>query len=186
MASSSHWAITIRQIRQLWCKPCSSAARVLQNACAVVERSGQRLVIAGLDDAYTGRDDLEQTLSSCRGDFTVLLSHYPRFFPAAAAKKVDLVLSGHTHGGQVGVPFLAHRFSVSCLIERYIHGLYRLGETVLYVNAGLGTTGAPMRLGAPPEIMTFVLRRRTTGDAITRDSTAKAARAAHSLPLAAS
>jgi predicted MPP superfamily phosphohydrolase len=68
------------------------------------------------------------------------------------------VLSGHTHGGQVGVPFLAHRYSVSSLIERYIHGVYRLGETLLYVSAGLGTTGAPIRLGSSPEIPTLVLR----------------------------
>jgi predicted MPP superfamily phosphohydrolase len=72
---------------------------------------------------------------------------------------VSLVLSGHTHGGQVGVPFMAKRFSVSCLVERYIHGVYRLGETLLYVSAGLGTTGAPLRLGSSPEITTLILRR---------------------------
>jgi predicted MPP superfamily phosphohydrolase len=136
-------------------------ATVLQNRCVAVERGGQRLVFAGLDDAYTGRDDLDATLARCGGDATILLSHYPRFFPAAAARHVSLVLSGHTHGGQVGVPFLAHRFSVSALIEQYIHGVYRLGETLLYVSAGLGTTGAPIRLGSSPEIPTFVLRSRS-------------------------
>jgi uncharacterized protein len=153
-------------------------AHVLQNTCAAVERGGERLVFAGLGDAYTGKDDLERTLAPCRGDFTVLLSHYPRFFPAAASKNVDLMLSGHTHGGQVGLPFFAHRFSVSCLVERYIHGVYRLGQTLLYVNAGLGTTGAPMRLGAAPEITTLVLRRGASDSPVARSLPAGAPLAA--------
>jgi predicted MPP superfamily phosphohydrolase len=132
---------------------------VLQNRCVAVQRGQERLVFAGLDDAYTGRDDLDTTLAHCGGDATILLSHYPRFFPAAAARSVSLVLSGHTHGGQVGVPFLSHRFSVSSLIEEYIHGVYRVGETLLHVSAGLGTTGAPLRLGSSPEITTLVLRQ---------------------------
>jgi predicted MPP superfamily phosphohydrolase len=134
-------------------------ATVLQNRCVAVERGRERLVFAGLDDAYTGRDDLDATLAHCGGDATILLSHYPRFFPAAAQRHVSLVLSGHTHGGQVGIPFLSHRFSVSSLIEHYIHGVYRLGDTLLHVSSGLGTTGAPLRLGSSPEITTLVLRR---------------------------
>jgi uncharacterized protein len=140
---------------------------VLLNRCVAIERGHERLVFAGLDDAYTGRADLDATLARCGGDATILLSHYPRFFPEAAARNVSLVLSGHTHGGQVGVPFMAHRFSVSSLIEQYIHGVYRLGETLLHVSAGLGTTGAPLRLGSSPEITTLVLRRATAAGART-------------------
>lgn len=135
--------------------------RVLLNESHAIERDGARLVVAGLDDAFTGKDDLERTLEGLEDETVVLLSHYPRFVTAAAKHNVALVLSGHTHAGQVGVPFMADRFSVSSLFERYIHGLFRVEDTLLYVNAGLGTTGAPLRLGSSPEITTFVLRRAT-------------------------
>jgi hypothetical protein len=133
---------------------------VLRNASRTVRREGAELVIAGIDDRMTGRDDLELTLAGRpEGAPTILLSHYPDFFVDAALRGVDLVLSGHTHGGQIAVPFMARRASLSRLARQPAHGLHVRGRSRLYVNAGLGTTGPPVRLGVAPEIAVLVLRR---------------------------
>jgi predicted MPP superfamily phosphohydrolase len=138
----------------------SKGPRVLRNEHRIVRRGRAELVVAGLDDWSTDRDDLERTLAARpEGAPTVLLSHYPEFFEEAARRDVDLVLSGHTHGGQIGVPFSAGRMTLSRFARQHAPGLHERGRSRLYVHAGLGTTGPPMRLGVAPEIAVFVLRR---------------------------
>jgi uncharacterized protein len=88
----------------------------------------------------------------------VLLAHDPALFPDAVAHGVDVMLSGHTHGGQLGLPGAARRFNLARLVTAFTSGLYRQGATTLYVNRGLGTTGPPIRLGVPPEIAVLTLR----------------------------
>ena len=70
-----------------------------------------------------------------------------------------LTLSGHTHGGQLGVPFFAKRFNLARSITRFTTGLYQIGAATLYVTRGLGTTGIPIRLSVPAEIALLTLRR---------------------------
>jgi len=115
----------------------------------------------------------------------ILLSHNPNSFNRAAELGIELSLAGHTHGGQIQVEILDHRLSPARFISDYIAGLYqrplfapapneRAGSGVpasrkftpqssplasIYVNRGLGTVGAPVRLGVPPEISLIVLRR---------------------------
>lgn len=136
--------------------------KVLRNEWRLIERDGASLVLAAVDDRYTGKDDLERTLRDRPDAPTVLLAHYPQFFEPAAERGVDLVLSGHTHGGQLGVPLLADRANIATLSGQRARGLYRNGRSALYVNAGLGTTGPPMRLGVEPEIAVLVLRSAQT------------------------
>jgi uncharacterized protein len=111
----------------------------------------------------------------------ILLSHNPNTFNRAAEMGIELSLAGHTHGGQVQVEILDVSLSPARFITDYVAGLYRrplsmpiapkrIGETIklmpnapkglaaLYVNRGIGTVGAPVRLGAPPEITQIVLR----------------------------
>jgi uncharacterized protein len=135
-------------------------AAVLHNEARVIRRGTAELLVAGLGDRYSGNDDLERALGDVRqGRPTVLLAHYPTFFERAADLGADLVLSGHTHGGQVGVPPFAARVNFATLTGQRGRGLYRRGHCHLYVSAGLGTTGPPMRLGVAPEIAVLVLRR---------------------------
>jgi uncharacterized protein len=101
----------------------------------------------------------------------ILLSHNPNAFRRASEIGVDLMLAGHTHGGQVQVEILDHRLSPARFITKYIAGLYRrpmVGDGVsvsrnryasVYVSRGLGTIGTPLRLGVPPEITLLTLRR---------------------------
>lgn len=133
---------------------------VLRNESRAIQRGKATLVVAGLDDWSTGRDDLDRALDGRQaGAPTVLLAHYPEFFPGAARLGVDLVLSGHTHGGQIALPFLERRVSLSSLVRQPPTGLHVRGTSRLYLNAGLGTTGPPLRLGAAPEIAVLTLRR---------------------------
>jgi uncharacterized protein len=133
---------------------------VLRNASAFVERGGARLRVAGVDDTWTKRADLAKALAGPEpGVPTVLLAHDPDLFPEAAARGADVVLSGHTHAGQIAVPFLARRFNLSSLRHPYNCGLYHKGDATLYVHAGLGITGPPVRFGAAPEIAILTLRR---------------------------
>jgi predicted MPP superfamily phosphohydrolase len=133
--------------------------RVLRNASLSLARGEGTLVVAGLDDWSTGKDDLGRALEGRRpGAPTVLLSHYPEFFAEAARGGVELVLSGHTHGGQIGVPFLSRRWSLSRVARQPAAGLHVKDKSRLYLNAGLGTTGPPLRLGIPPELAVLVLR----------------------------
>jgi predicted MPP superfamily phosphohydrolase len=91
------------------------------------------------------------------GSLNLLLSHNPDVFPVAAAKGFDVVLSGHTHGGQINVEILNQNVNIARVFTPYAKGLYREGSHSIYVNSGLGTIGVPVRLGSPPEITILTL-----------------------------
>jgi len=86
------------------------------------------------------------------GVFNVMLSHNPDVFPVAASQGYDLTIAGHTHGGQVNFEILQQNVNVARYFTPYVRGLYREGNSSIYVSSGLGTIGVPVRLGAPPEI----------------------------------
>jgi uncharacterized protein len=133
--------------------------RVLRNEGVVLERDGARLFLAGIDDTWTKRADLDAALAERPdGVPTVLLAHDPERFGQAVEHDVAVVLSGHTHGGQVALPFLGRHVNASKLAHEFHIGLYRLGDSTLYVSGGLGTTGPPVRLGVAPSIALIRLR----------------------------
>lgn len=91
------------------------------------------------------------------GHFNVLLSHNPDVFPVATEKGYDLVLAGHTHGGQVNVEIFEKNLNIASFVTPYTRGLYQDAASAIYVNSGIGTIGMPIRLGAPPEITLITL-----------------------------
>ena len=136
---------------------------VLHNRHVVVERGGDQLVVAGVDDATAAGSgvaghgaDLSAALAGTDPNLPVLLlAHQPKQIPAAVAAGVDLQISGHTHGGQIW-PF---NFFVR-LDQPVVHGLSRHGErTQLYAGRGTGFWGPPFRIFAPSEITVLTLRR---------------------------
>ena len=137
----------------------ATGAHVLRNEGVVLERDGGRLFLAGMDDTWTKRANLEASLAARpEGVATVLLAHDPDRFPHAVKRHVEVVLSGHTHGGQIAMPFLGRFINASKLAHQYHVGIYEDGDSTLYVHPGLGTTGPPMRLGVAPEIALIKLR----------------------------
>ncbi len=132
---------------------------VLRNEGVVIERNGASLWLAAIDDTWTRRDDIASAMRHRpEGATTVLLAHDPNRFEAAADAGADVVLSGHTHGGQIGVPFLYRVANLATFGYPYNVGLYRRGKSVIHVHPGLGTTGPPMRLGVAPEVSILTLR----------------------------
>lgn len=126
---------------------------VLDNAHTVIEIDGQRLQIVGLDDAYTGHADQAKALKGLRNDLpTIGLSHIAEEADALWNAGVPLVLSGHTHGGQVTLAKL-HELTLGRMAgHRYVHGLYgcrekRRMDGAVYVGAGIGASVMPVRLG---------------------------------------
>jgi uncharacterized protein len=135
-------------------------ARVLRNEGVVLERGAGKLYLAAIDDTWTRRADLDRALAGrLDGVPTVLLAHDPDRFPHARERKVELVLSGHTHGGQIAVPFFARYVNASKLAHKFHIGLYRDEGSTLYVHPGLGTTGPPIRLGVAPAVTLIELVR---------------------------
>jgi uncharacterized protein len=93
------------------------------------------------------------------GTANILLSHNPDSFDRAAEMGIDLSLAGHTHGGQLALEFISPEIAPSRLITPYVAGWFQRPGGQLYVNRGIGTVAAPMRVGAPPEITVYELLR---------------------------
>lgn len=86
------------------------------------------------------------------GATNILLSHNPDVFPVAASKGFDLTISGHTHGGQINFEILEQGVNIARFFTPYVYGRYVHDDKSLFVTRGIGTVGAPARLGAPPEV----------------------------------
>ncbi|MYV97251.1 metallophosphoesterase [Streptomyces sp. SID3343] len=139
----------------------------LHNRHVVVERAGDRLVLAGVDDltaehsGLTGhRANLSGALASADPELpVVLVAHQPKYIPHAAAAGIDLQISGHTHGGQIWPFGLLVRID-----QPVVQGLSRHGErTLLYTSRGTGFWGPPFRVFAPSEITLLTLRSAAAG-----------------------
>lgn len=132
---------------------------VLLNRSVAIERNGGRFWLSGVDDVITKGADLDVALHDVpKDEAVVLLAHEPDYADHVARYPVDLQLSGHTHGGQVRLPFVGPLYLPE-LARKYVWGLYRIGELTLYTNAGLGTVELPVRLNCPPEITLLTIRR---------------------------
>lgn len=138
---------------------------MLNNACLPVERSGGRIWLAGLDDPLEGNPNPElaipASIRNVPNEPVVLMCHAPDYVDQLlahpAGKAVGLMLSGHTHGGQVRLP-LVGALQLPELGRKYVEGWFRVDNMQLYVNRGIGTVGIPFRLDCPPEITLFTLR----------------------------
>jgi len=136
----------------------SIGMNILLNSSEEIEIKGEKLSIAGLDDLWVGKPDFDAALAATiNSDMVILLSHNPDTFPTAANRNVNLTLSGHTHGGQVGVKLLGNHYSFVHLVTPYVMGEFNIGNSKLYVNRGIGTVGPPIRLNSTPEITIFTL-----------------------------
>lgn len=131
---------------------------VLTNAAHEVVARGASLWVVGLDDLIMRRNDMARALrgvptSACK----VLLVHEPDFADEAARFPIDLQLSGHTHGGQIRLPGIGPLL-LPVLGRKYPAGLYRVRDTWVYTNRGLGVNRPALRLNCRPEITLFTLR----------------------------
>lgn len=132
--------------------------QVLRNQAISIEHNGARFFLAGLNDILGGDADLDVALRGiASNEPVVLLAHEPDFADNAARYPIGLQLSGHSHGGQVRIPYLWPLF-LPPLSEKYPKGLYSVGELMLYTNVGVGTIHIPARWNCPPEVTVITLR----------------------------
>ena len=133
---------------------------VLNNANTTVRRGPDALQLSGIDDWTWNAVSWPRAFSGLNPKTpTILLSHQPTVLDFDQTRNVALILSGHTHGGQLNFPLLGApaRFATKDL--KYAHGLFRRGDTQLYVSSGTGVIGLPLRFGVRPEIAVLRLRR---------------------------
>jgi uncharacterized protein len=122
--------------------------------------------IVGLDDLLLGKIEIENTLKHIKKEeFTLVLAHEPDVADKVKEYPVHLQLSGHSHGGQIQLPFIGPIITPK-YAEKYVDGLYTLQGKVqqlqLYVNRGLGTTRLPFRFLCKPEITVLTLKKGAT------------------------
>ncbi len=144
--------------------------QILRGESTSIQRGGESLKLIGVDFQSVRRlgrhseglvrrylEGVQQLMLP--DTVNILLSHNPNTFDRAAELGIDLSLAGHTHGGQISLEFIHPGLTPSRLITNYIKGWFRKGQAQLYVNRGIGTILAPIRLGARPEITLLELGR---------------------------
>ncbi|MDQ0229529.1 metallophosphoesterase [Metabacillus malikii] len=133
---------------------------LLQNSVKNIVINQDKIAIAGLDDLMLGKPNYQSTLGTLNEDqFNVLLAHEPDAALESNYFHVDLQLSGHSHAGQIQLPFYGPLITPP-YASVYHEGMYEIGQMRLYVNRGLGTTRLPFRFLSTPEITTFTLSNK--------------------------
>jgi predicted MPP superfamily phosphohydrolase len=134
--------------------------RVLLNECETIVRGDQQIYLAGIDDAHFFRvDNIEKAaLPIPNGSFSILLSHTPEVYRQAAHANFDLMLSGHTHGGQICLPGSIPITLEAVLPRKMGSGPWQYHDMTGYTSVGAGSSVIPVRLNCPPEITLHHLR----------------------------
>ncbi|WP_367750027.1 metallophosphoesterase [Ammoniphilus sp. 3BR4] len=145
-----------------------SGFQLLLNQSHVFEKKGQKLALTGVDDALIGRPNLAAALEAIDpGTFTILLSHIPDYSLVTREFPIHLQLSGHSHGGQVRLPWIGPILTPNGA-KHFVDGHYHVPKSSLqlYVNRGVGTTVLPIRFLCRPEVTVIVLKRGINKDSM--------------------
>ena len=166
LGNHERWAHVEDSITRLFA---GKGAKILRLENATIESGGECLNLIGVD--YQSRTPFGPPQDGIVSQYlegveplmlpdtvNILLSHNPNTFDRAAELGIDLSLAGHTHGGQVTLEYISPDLSPARLITAYVRGLFRKGDSQLYVNRGIGTIFSPVRFGSPPEITLFELK----------------------------
>jgi predicted MPP superfamily phosphohydrolase len=136
-----------------------AGVHLLNNNYFLVNKESLRILLVGVSFKAENLSQLLTSLPS--SDLSILLSHKPDVILSPGDwRKIDIVLSGHTHGGQIRFPWLGPLFTKSKLPRRYSQGLSSFGHLYLYVSRGIGMTKIPIRFLCPPEITLLKIRGR--------------------------
>ena len=135
--------------------------RMLLNECGTLSRGSERIHLAGIDDAHFFRvDNIEKVAEQIpAGEFSILLSHTPEIYRQAASAGFDLLLGGHTHGGQICLPG-SIPITLDSVLPRYMgSGAWVYRDMLGYTSAGVGSCIVPVRFNCPPSITLHHLQR---------------------------
>ncbi|UOF90942.1 metallophosphoesterase [Fodinisporobacter ferrooxydans] len=135
--------------------------RVLINEHTVIQKDAEVMFIVGLDDILKGKPNPEQAFEGIPEDAcTLLLVHEPDFADVSKKLPIQLQLSGHSHGGQVRIPFIGPIVTTK-FGRKYVSNLYHFDSFKLYTSRGIGTTGLPVRFCCRPEITVITLEQNS-------------------------
>jgi uncharacterized protein len=138
----------------------ANGIKVLEDQVAKIDVRGNPLWLVGLGDLWTRPQHIDQTIAEVPQDATIIaLTHNPDIFPELPAR-VNLLLAGHTHGGQVRFPLIGSVVESSRYGQRYEQGHVLENGHDLFVTTGIGTSIIPVRFGVPPEIVLLVVKPR--------------------------
>ena len=130
----------------------------LTNCGVWIRENDARIRLAGLDDLWEGSPDLQAALGDAdTRDAVILLAHNPDTVERFSDPRLGLVLSGHTHGGQVNLPFIGAPLVPSKFDHKYLWGLVQKGQTQIFVSRGVGTITPPIRFRCRPEVSLITL-----------------------------
>jgi uncharacterized protein len=133
---------------------------VLTNENTTLMRGADVLQLAGVDDWGWGKADFARAVRGLdKSKPTLMLSHEPMALDVPETRGVSLILSGHTHGGQVALPFVGSPAAYVWKHLKYLRGMYESDGTRLYVSRGTGMIGVPVRIGARPEVAVLRLQK---------------------------
>ncbi|MEF3245427.1 MAG: metallophosphoesterase [Caldisericaceae bacterium] len=150
-----NWDYKVKDVVSLKKEIESAGIKVLENETAEFTKNGLKINIIGLGDPFTNHDRFEEAVNSINNkNFSILLSHTPDIFYKAKEKGIDLILSGHLHGGQVCLPFCKFAiYTPSKYGTKFLRGIFKEGNTIMYVNRGIGESHFPIRIFSKPEIL---------------------------------
>lgn len=157
--------VAINQVTEIYHALEEIGVHILPNVMTWVERGGERIVIAGIEDPLNGTDTqtmLNTALSTVPKDmFTMLLAHRPEKFDIYVKNELDLIFTGHAHGGQIRIPFVGGLVAPGQgFFPVYTAGFYEENGTTMNVNRGLGNSGVPYRIFNLPEIVVVELKAK--------------------------
>ena len=131
---------------------------ILDDKREVIEKGGEKVTLLGLKDGASFADKIK-VLKNKDDKFTILLAHRPECFNAYSKGNIDLVFSGHVHGGQFRIPFIGGLYAPGQgLFPKYTSGIYIKNDTSMVVSRGLGNSGFPLRLFNRPELVVVTLQ----------------------------
>jgi predicted MPP superfamily phosphohydrolase len=131
--------------------------RFIINQSMRVRRGQDELPVVGIDEVYRGEPDVDATFTGVKGP-AIGVTHHPDMIDLLDGRRLDLLVCGHTHGGQIRFPFFGAVVVPSHHEQRYASGFHRVGGVLMYVSRGIGAI-PPLRILCRPEVATFVLRR---------------------------
>ena len=135
----------------------AKGVRFLVNRQVRIRRGEDEICLAGIDEIYRGKPDVDVALHGSEDNVVIAISHHPDIIDRLEGRRIDLMVCGHTHGGQIRLPFLGALVVPSAHEWKYAAGFFREDQVLMYVSRGIGAV-PPVRILCRPEVAIFTLR----------------------------
>ena len=154
LGNHDHWSKDLPQLVELYSR---HGIKLIDNEHEVITGEFGSFTLVGAGDAYTDHAHLDQALKGAPGGFRFLLTHSPEILPQLEKADIDYAVCGHTHGGQVAMPFIGAIYVPGQgLFPKYSRGRYQVGKAALYIDSGVGVTGMDLRFLVQSQIVLHV------------------------------